>query len=90
MKNNSNITTIFDPQFAAPPEGCQNCGRKVPTKAFAEGGVMAMVHGLSVQWCQVCILTRQLEFARERAAAIPELEKMLERATAEALVDVRV
>jgi hypothetical protein len=30
------------------------------------------------RWCEICILEAQLEYARERATKIPEMEKRLE------------
>ncbi len=38
---------------------------------------MLMVHGGGAQWCQVCVVTAQLEHAKERAKAIPDLERQL-------------
>ena len=83
---NRNLT-FQDPhgQQVVEPKVCQNCGADRPLRDFAEGGTMAWVHGVYARWCEVCILTRMLEFARERAAAIPELEKKL--AAAKAVVE---
>lgn len=43
---------------------------------------MAVIHGSYEFRCDVCALTDQLEFARERAAAIPDLEEQLVAALA--------
>lgn len=52
---------------------CQKCGIGEGTQTWCESGAIGYVHGLSQQWCDRCVLTTQLAYARERAAAIPEL-----------------
>lgn len=39
---------------------------------------MAMTHGFVQMWCEVCVLTKQIEHAEERAALLPELRARLE------------
>lgn len=60
---------------------CSRCGSRVASVRFAEDlSGMDMVHGVyGDPWCSVCVAARQLEFARERAAEIPELEAALRR-----------
>ncbi len=50
-------------------------------------GVVAMMHSGGAQWCAVCIVTAQLEHARQRAKAIPDLERQLRDAKAGAIAD---
>jgi hypothetical protein len=38
---------------------------------------MDMIHGNYTYWCELCALKAQLVRARERAAAIPELERKI-------------
>lgn len=59
------------------PDGtCRKCNERPATEMWSEGALAAM-HGAYAFWCKVCVLTAQLEHARERAAAIPELEQQL-------------
>ena len=37
----------------------------------------AYAHGMFEMWCKRCIVAKQLAFARDRAAAIPDLEQQL-------------
>ena len=41
------------------------------------GGWLEYAHGMYQQWCEHCVLEAQLDHARARAAAIPELEAKL-------------
>ena len=68
---------------------CANCGKERPTSTFLPdgGGAMAWTHGMSAEWCKVCIVEKQLKHARERADAIPGLEQELMEARAEAIAD---
>jgi len=67
---------------------CDNCDKDRPTRMWlGSEGVMLMVHGGGAQWCEVCILTARLEHARERADAIPDLERDLMEAKAAAIAD---
>lgn len=54
---------------------CPNCGKRPGTVRW--GDALAVTHGFTQMWCEVCAVTAQLNFARERAAAIPELEARL-------------
>ena len=61
-----------------PPKACQRCGAKGPTSVWtADDGGFGYVHGMYSWWCERCILTAQLDHAKARAAAIPELEAKL-------------
>ena len=53
-------------------EMCYKCGKHEATETYAED-TMSWIHGMSVRWCKGCVLSKQLEVACERAAAIPEL-----------------
>ena len=63
---------------------CANCGEREGTVRW--GDALAMIHGGSVLWCEICAATAQLKHARERAALIPELETRLAAALEEALL----
>lgn len=41
------------------------------------GDALAFTHGFSRKVCEVCALTKQIEHAEERAAALPELRARL-------------
>ena len=59
---------------------CQNCLIRPATLTWGgEGGTLALVHGMSVRWCEYCVTEAQLAYARERAAAIPDLEAKFAR-----------
>lgn len=54
---------------------CTVCGLRPGTEKWVgHGGVLGLVHGQYSMRCQVCVLEEQLSYARERAAAIPQLE----------------
>ncbi len=58
---------------------CANCRDRVGTEPWVgEGGVLALIHGMSVLWCRRCVLTAQLAYARAQASRIPDLERDLE------------
>lgn len=62
------------------PEGmiCQHCGERPATGMWTgDEGAVAAIHGAYSWWCERCMVVAQLERARERAAAIPELERRL-------------
>lgn len=61
---------------------CQKCGKRPGTMKW--GDLMAQTHGFAASWCAVCVYTAQLKHARERADAIPELERKLAKARADA------
>lgn len=42
-----------------------------------DGGVLAMTRGWASKWCEICCLEAQLKHAKERAEAIPTMEKRL-------------
>lgn len=58
------------PQPSGP---CARCGHRPATQIMAES-TFAYAHGAYEMLCRVCVLTAQLELARDRAAAIPQLE----------------
>ena len=57
---------------------CQKCGERPADGMFSEG-IMAALHSSYQWWCELCMVKAQLENARGRAAAIPELEAELAR-----------
>jgi hypothetical protein len=61
------------------PSGeCANCHKRPATQFWTgEGGSLAFSHGMYQSWCLPCVLRAQLEYAKERAEAIPELEREL-------------
>jgi hypothetical protein len=64
--------------FPEPSGDCANCHQRPATERWtSEGGTLALVHGGIEFWCKPCCLQAQLDYARERAAAIPELEREL-------------
>lgn len=67
---------------------CTNCHARPGTLAWVgEGGALAYVHGLSRLWCEPCIVKAQLDYALDRAAAVPELtRRYLELVRAEARI----
>lgn len=71
---------LSDPYAIEPGTKCENCGEREATERWVgSGGTLALTHGMSEQWCEVCVLEKQLEHARERAEEIPKLEEKLER-----------
>jgi hypothetical protein len=55
---------------------CQNCGRREGTEIWSEGSI-AYVHGIFTMWCKRCTVEKQLAFAQEAAARIPDLQHQL-------------
>lgn len=73
-------TEVRMPDWTQMPEGqmCQNC-RQLPATGMwlGDGNMMSAVHGAHWWWCEKCMVEVQLESAREKAKAIPELERRL-------------
>jgi hypothetical protein len=60
---------------------CQKCGEHPGTECWVgEGGILTWAHGISQQWCRVCVVTAQLDYARKAAENIPDLERQLDEA----------
>jgi len=57
---------------------CPNCEQREGEVRW--GDALAFTHGWAPMWCWVCAYEAQLEHAKERAAAIPELERRLAEA----------
>lgn len=55
---------------------CANCGEREGWTRW--GDMLAITHGMAPMWCELCAVTAQLEYAKERAATIPALESRLE------------
>ncbi len=63
---------------------CQNCKKHQASLDWVgDGGALALAHGFKVRWCECCAVKEQLKHARERAAAIPDLEEELRTACKE-------
>lgn len=63
-----------------PPEHhiCSNCHERPGTIQWVgEGGFLALSHGWYQWWCEVCATKAQIEYAKARAAVIPDLEAKL-------------
>ncbi len=69
------------------PTLCANCGKGKGTEIWCEGTI-AYVHGMYVMWCKRCVCVKQLAYAQERAAAIPELERLLKELDSQSPVDL--
>ena len=79
-----NITVDSQP-IEEPSGDCRNCGKRLATvRWIGEGGSLALSHGHWASWCEQCALERQLEYAKERAESIPDLERRLKRLTGDA------
>ena len=66
--------------FGQVPPGkmCDRCDERPATGMWTgDEGAMAAIHGSLWWWCERCMVEAQLVRARERAAAIPELERRL-------------
>lgn len=63
--------------FGDPPPGkrCDECDERPATIRW--GTELEVTHGMFSWRCRVCALEAQVEHARERAAALPELERRL-------------
>jgi hypothetical protein len=56
-------------------EMCANCGERPGTLQWVgEGGVMALVHGMYQMWCELCAARAQLDYSREQATRVADLE----------------
>lgn len=62
---------------------CAVCGIREGTHRW--GDTLAMTHGTWEMWCEVCVVTKQLEHAENRAALIPELRARMTALTQAAL-----
>jgi hypothetical protein len=55
---------------------CQKCKKREATETYVDD-MMSYIHGLSYQWCNYCVISTQLAYARAQAERIPILEKEL-------------
>jgi hypothetical protein len=63
---------------------CQHCHkRRSTTEWVGDGGSLAYVHGFAKRWCDVCALEAQLDYARQAAERIPDLEARLAKVRAD-------
>jgi len=58
---------------------CQHCGARPGTDTWCETGVFGHIHGLSQQWCRVCVLSAQIANAKARCAELDTLVATLDR-----------
>ena len=80
MKQKSGEEQMAGIDWAQVPEGyvCDRCHERPATGMWlGDGNVISAIHGAHWWWCERCMLEAQLENARERAAAIPDLERRL-------------
>jgi hypothetical protein len=62
----------------AEPGHCLKCGREAETTSYiGDGGMMAVTHGFSQQWCEMCIVRGQIAYVQDQAARLPDLEAKL-------------
>ena len=60
---------------------CFKCGKhKASLRWVGDGGFMAFSHGMWQPCCDCCAAQMVLDYAKERASKIPELEKELTEA----------
>ena len=55
---------------------CEKCKKREATETYVDS-ILSYVHGMSHQWCNYCVITTQLAYAREQSKRIPILEKEL-------------
>lgn len=67
------IAAMLNPTPSGP---CSICEKRPATLWWSEGA-LAFARGMKQARCERCAVEEQLKFARERAAAVPELEKRL-------------
>ena len=68
-----NFETASDRDNASrsPRGSCDRCHERLATMWWvADGGALALVHGMAVSWCEICVLEEQLRHARAQAARI--------------------
>jgi hypothetical protein len=64
--------------MTTPEAECWRCGAVGPTITWVgESGVVGFIHGMSEQYCERCVVTLQLDYARDLAVKIPALETRL-------------
>ena len=69
---------LIDSMMPKLGDPCSKCKTRVSTIQWVgDGGFIAGIHGMWTPYCEHCALEDQLAFARERAAAIPEIERKL-------------
>jgi hypothetical protein len=57
---------------------CVHCNERPATgKWVDDGGVFAYTHGWYEFWCEPCMVKAQIQYARECAERLPELEARL-------------
>lgn len=64
----------------AVPEGaiCTNCKvRPATLRWVGDGGVMALTHGGSTVWCELCVVRAQADYAAEGVRRLETLNRRL-------------
>lgn len=57
---------------------CAHCHeRKGTVSYYGDTTAMGWIHSHPALWCEYCVVTEQLAYARTRAAEIPGLEQRL-------------
>lgn len=58
---------------------CTNCLVRPATHNWVgEGGFMSYIHGMFVRWCELCVVSTQVEACRKSVNELPKLEARLE------------
>jgi hypothetical protein len=57
---------------------CESCGQRDATIAWiGEGSSLDYVHGDFERWCELCVVTAQLDYAKAIVTKIPKLKAKL-------------
>jgi hypothetical protein len=51
---------------------CEKCGIREATQIWSTDE-MSFIHGISLMWCEYCVVKSQLEYAEKQRDRIPEL-----------------
>lgn len=69
--------SLYGPRSDAPPKGTRCAECKERPGVIKWGTDLEAIHGMYSWRCEVCALLAQVAHARERAAALPDLEARL-------------
>jgi hypothetical protein len=57
---------------------CENCNkREATTRWYNKDGALAISRGFYKNWCEFCVVEKQLAYVTEQAGRIPELARKL-------------
>ena len=55
---------------------CENCKQREATKHWVrEGGTLAYIYEMYLNWCDLCVAEAMLAYASKVAASIPQLQE---------------